>query len=466
MRITKRATLVTPVPVRVPMADKIKAKSKGKPPAKTTKAVESVKLPKGEKAAKTPTVKKGTKGAKDAKVLHMGSPEPIADTNTPPEIATNMDNIAAAVMAGKDPGAIALTVAQPDWVAPHPVGATVLVPIETVDTNPAHNGRSLDLAKVKEYAADFAKRISMGLEPQLQECTGFYPRGEDKLRLVFGFHRAAAVGMYNKTHTLSAPLWLRVRIVDDMSIYNALIDNWAENKHHNSLSPVAEMRYMQRLRDVHGLEQKAIAKSLGVSPTLVSLRLQLERLDVGTLKMVESGVLPIKSAYALAGMEDVGKREKALEKVREIFDRLGDADAIKGMKVPKVAIVAQAVAEAEGQGEGEGINPDSTAGTPAAPVSAAPMAPKRLAVGKIETTLVEVVKHSKTPAEVRTVLRAVLGWVLGQRTPAAMVATVAKALGYDPKVLAGVVNGGAVDAGVSAAGAAVGEGGEGGAAGQ
>lgn len=391
---------------------------------------------KGKGTGKPKTKSKVVPMVIPAQVLPIGDAEAIA-----PEMAEGMDKVAAAVMAGADPQAQA-----PEWIAPHPVGATVRIPIELVDMNPAHNGRPLDMGKVKEYAADYAKRIAAGTEPQLQECTGFYSQGEPggKLRLVFGFHRAAAVEAYNnkyaKTGVPITPMQLRVRIVDELTAAQALVDNWAENKHHNALTPVAEMRYMARLRDTLGMEQKAIAKTLGVSATLVSLRLGLERLAPAVLAMVEAGELPVKSAYMLAGIEDEGKRAAAVEKVVAVFAGLGDEGTVKGLKLPKTAIVAQAVAEATGTAPADTLMPPPT---PAAEANA-PTAPKRLAVGKIETTLVNVVKSDAAPAEVRTVLRAVLGWVLGQRTPAAMVNTVAKALGYNPKTFdAGAVVSGA-----------------------
>jgi len=391
------------------------------------------------KPATKPTPKsKGVSMVIPAQVLPIGDAGAIA-----PEMAEGMDKVAAAVMAGVDPQAQAA-----EWTAPHPVGATVRVPIELVDMNPAHNGRELKPEKVKEYAADYAKRIAAGTEPQLQECTGFYRQGEagGKLRLVFGFHRAAAVEAYNnkyaKTGVPITPMQLRVRIVDEMTAAQALLDNWAENKHHNALTPVAEMRYMVRLRDTHGMEQKAIAKTLGVSPTLVSLRLLLERLDGGVLKLVEEGTLPVKSAYMLAGIEDEGKRAAAVEKVAAVFAGLGDEGVVKGLKLPKTSIVAQAVAEATGANV-DVSQPQDVAQPQAPPATPVDPAPKRLAAGKIETTLVNVVKSEAAPAEVRTVLRAVLGWVLGQRTAPAMVNVVAKALGYSPKTFdaAAVVSG-------------------------
>jgi len=216
-----------------------------------------------------------------------------------------------------------------------------------------------------------------------------------------------------------------------------LLDNWAENKHHNALTPVAEMRYMVRLRNEFGMEQKAIAKALGVSAPLVSLRLGLEKLDVVTLGMVEAGVLPVKSAYMLAGIEDADKRAAALVKVAAVFDGLGDEATVKGYEGARNRDCRPGSGGGDGEGGGgaKPITPPAPAepAHPAAPVD--PNAPKPLSAGKVQTTLQNVVKFAGTPNEVRAVLRAVLGWTLGQRTAAAMVTSVAKGLGYDPKTL-------------------------------
>lgn len=369
------------------------------------KGVTVIDEPKPEPVAEPTPAKR--KGKKDP----HGPVEQVQHVTTTPE----MDALAGEVLAAQDAQERVVVIPR-NTADAAAVGTTVYVEPVSVNADPERNGRALDTKKVKEYAKDFAARIAAGLDPQLQECAGYYPAGSNTLHLVFGFHRHAAA-------LLVPGMPLRVRVVPEPEPVQALLDNWTENSKHNNLTPVSEMRYMTRLRDAYGMDQKAIAHALGVSPSLVSLRLQLEGLDAATLKLVTNGVLPVKSAYALAAMENPAKRAKAMARVVEVFSGLGDADVIAKIKLPKTAMVQAAIDavetySADGGGEGATI-----------PV---PELPRKLTTGKMEKLLQNVVKYPDAPKPVKETMRAVLGWMLGQRTTAAMLKSVCKQVGADP----------------------------------
>lgn len=330
----------------------------------------------------------------------------------------------------------------PNWVAPNPVGSSVNAVPSEVDMDHKRNGRSINPAVVKEYATDFVRRIKAGEEPQLQECAGYYIHGNNTLHLVFGFHRGMAAVRANEALPGLGfpPMTLRVRIVPQPVGAKGLLDNWAENKHHNTLTAVSEMRYMARLRDEYGMGHKEIAQALGVSPSLVSLRLKLELLSPAILKLVDAGVVPVKSGYQLADIEDVAKREKALAKLTAVLGAAGDLDNIKAIKLPKTAIIAGIIDEANGgEAAGAGVSNPSVAGG-----AVLPGTPKPLSTKKIEGALQTAIQHTGAPKGVKDVLRPILGWVLGQRTPQAMLKAIFKVLEldakeYDIEGMAGVV---------------------------
>lgn len=354
------------------------------------------------------------------------------------------------------------------WKAPHKVGAVAMLDTDDIDADPKRNGRPLDMRKVKQYAVDFAARIKAGDEPQLQELTAYYDGGlvgdeRDKPRLVFGFHRAHAAMAYNAGKTGMDRMLVRVRIVPTPAGAKGLLDNYAENSLRSELSPVADMRYMARLRDEHGMGQKETAVAMRVSPTLVSLRLSLERLPAKVLDMVESGALPVKAAYQLAGMDNPEQRVIAIDGTLRALDELhavaqgegkavGDAAGVAPVVPIKVEAVAAAIDAAKGKApkpvkakgkrgpktaadKAAQVTPSTPAPSPATAATPSPNSaidgPKKLSVGRVERELQSACMFAGTPKPLKEVLRAQLQWLMGMKTTDKMLRTVAASLGVD-----------------------------------
>jgi hypothetical protein len=400
-----------------------KKKLQGLEALEAVKAVEAVGP---TPAAAVPGGKKGKKVAVMPSPAPAPEPEPanLSPVTEATEQTAAMDELAQTLLA--------------NWVAPESAGTVVSVYPERVDMSPQYNGRETDPKKVKEYCNNYAARIKEGLEPQLQECVGFYPRGEDDLRLVFGFHRGLAARLYNSQGEAlgRAPMLLRVRVVDEPTPLQALVDNFTENQRNNPLSPVAEMHYFRRLKDEFGFDNKTVAQKLGVSAPLVSLRLSLHVLPASVLKLVESGDLPVKAAQALATMPDDKRRQAVIARAQEVFAGMGDAETLRRMKVPKLAIVEALIQESGANGE-NGANGANGAPGDGAGGEVTPPAPllRKLSHSKMNAALAAAIQFPNTPTATRNVLRAMAAWITGEREIIPTLKAITKACGVDHKAI-------------------------------
>lgn len=463
------------------------------PPPKKTAAVKVIPAKKtiAAKAAKTVKVVKAVPAAAKAKGKGNGHgklPGNVTDTAPQPQgEQLTLDGAGAAIMTATtdaDFAAVMGTVVEQTgiapatlptpapapivndgWKPPYPVGAVPHMDGDDLDANPARNGRPLSAAKVRELAADFKARIDAGLDPQLQEIAAYYdPRliGEDrdKPRVVFGFHRVHACDMYNKGKTGMDRMTLRVRIVKAPEGARGLLDNFTENSVRNELSPVSEMRYMTRMRDEFGMDQKAIAKEMRVSAPLVSLRLSLERLPAKVLALIENGTIPVKAAYQLAQMDNPDQREIAVSEVMALLTSVDTASRGEDLGEPtpapattkpapiKVEKVTAAINKARGKASATvkakgkrgpksaadiaaAADVETAAALAPAPLAIPDSGPKKLSLNRVEKELQNAAMYSKTPAPLKAVLRVQLQWLMGMKTTDRMLRAIAAAIDVD-----------------------------------
>ena len=342
------------------------------------------------------------------------------------------------------------------------VGSTVYLDPATIDMDPARNGRPINWGKVKDYAKDFSARIAAGLDPQLQEVSIYYtaefPADAITPFMEFGFHRGLACKAYNETAT--QPMVLRCRVAPVPVGAQGLINNYAENHHHASLDPVAEMRYMVRLRDEHAKSGKEIAKLLGITASGVSQRLKLEKLPADVLALVTAGTIPVKGAYLLADMEDQAAQNKAVDKIVAVMDALeAGGESLAGLKLPKLKVVETAIAEAEGKSAPVvAVNPAGSVNSAGAAYGdgltgdggGVVIPPSITAVTETVTTadgLRAALKTPGIPQQLKKALRAVLQYQLGLIGVPVLVDRLARVLEVDPAGVLAVLGGGAGNGG-------------------
>lgn len=177
-----------------------------------------------------------------------------------------------------------------------------LVDADEIAVDDSLNGRWEPHADdaVDELAAKIAE------EGQLQPVT-VRRIAENRLQLVFGFRRLAAIKALNKGKKAENRLQVKC-IVVDCNDQEGFLKNISENKNRKNTSPIDDATNQRKLRDVYNWNDTKIAEYYGCSPSLVNLYKKLLLLTEEYKLKVHKGELAVSAA---AQMIDLTPEEQA-----------------------------------------------------------------------------------------------------------------------------------------------------------
>lgn len=197
-------------------------------------------------------------------------------------------------------------------------GINAVVPLATIAAHP-ENPRT-DLGELAELTASIA---AQGLfEPLIVLTAAAYARegGQEGYPgpafthvIVMGHRRAVAAGAAGLD---AVPVIVR----DDLAGAPAIAAMIAENRHRESLDPLAEARAMAALIQRHGWRQRRVAEEIGCSQAHVSKRMSLLQLPDQARDALADGMVSVETAlelHKLAGAGEVAG-EAIAEAVRDL----------------------------------------------------------------------------------------------------------------------------------------------------
>ena len=171
-----------------------------------------------------------------------------------------------------------------------------LVDPEEIDVDDSLNGRwephSDD--EVDELAARIAE------EGQLQPVT-CRRVADNRLQLVFGFRRLAAIRKLNKGKKEENRIKVKV-LIADCNDEEGFLQNISENKNRKSTSPIDDAHNQRKLRDQHGWSDTKIAEFYHCSPSLVTLHKKLLLLPEDVKAKVHRRELALNAAVQLVDL--------------------------------------------------------------------------------------------------------------------------------------------------------------------
>jgi ParB/RepB/Spo0J family partition protein len=165
--------------------------------------------------------------------------------------------------------------------------------------------------------------------------------------IVMGYRRAAAAAAAGLD---AVPVIVR----DDLAGAPAIAAMIAENRHRESLDPLAEARAMAALIQRHGWRQRRVAAEIGCSQAHVSKRMSLLQLPEQARGALADGTVSVETALELHKLTGAGEvaQEAIAEAVRDLERGQHPNYALSSAqaKVRRAAAEEQARAELEAKG--------------------------------------------------------------------------------------------------------------------
>lgn len=173
---------------------------------------------------------------------------------------------------------------------------------------------------------------------QLQNIVVGPPDKNGKHELYAGFRRVAAAE-HNQKSFPNKPEWYTLRAL----VYegNKRIAGLAENLHRINMNPMAIARQYNEMVEVDGMQQKEVAKLMGVLPTEVSNYMSLLNLPKRAQELLEEGKITYSIALKLAKMTEED-RKAALANIREQVTQ-AEETGHKGRQARKTVVDESAV---------------------------------------------------------------------------------------------------------------------------
>lgn len=159
----------------------------------------------------------------------------------------------------------------------------------------------------------------------------------NKLQLILGFHRHAAMKRYNERHP-DQPMQLQCKLVtcnEEEAFRKAVVENQVRCR----TSPMDDAHAQRELRERFGWADVKIAKLFGKTPSYVSLLRKLMSLPKATQDQVHRGELSVDAACALSDLPDQEQREAVEEAAADTTSKstlsMKVKSAVRGRKISR-----------------------------------------------------------------------------------------------------------------------------------
>ena len=187
---------------------------------------------------------------------------------------------------------------------------------------------------------------------------------DNRVQLVMGYRRHAAVAEFNKVHP-DKPMKLKA-IVVTINAEEAFRRNIVENRERQETTPIDDAFNQRRLRDDYGWTDTKIAEFYGLTPPYVGVLRKLLTLPTDTQKLVHARQLSVKAAAALTELSPE-QQQKAIEPAQpdatpmktDLGEKMSSrvVKAVRAAKIEKGGKQARTLAEVRKFFEGLTENP-------------------------------------------------------------------------------------------------------------
>ena len=200
--------------------------------------------------------------------------------------------------------------------------------VTLAEIEPADDNLRRNLTGIDELAASIA---AQGIITPLT----LTPNGGEKLKIVAGNRRYAAVAKLIETGVVSDTFPIPAQVYDQLGDAERIEQMVVENIQREDLNPIEEAAGYKRLVDEFGYSQRQIAERVGRNQSHVSKRLLLLGLPEAVQGLVVKGRLEVETAQLMARLEDH-------DLILALLDRHGNEvtenqvrNAIEGQKAEK-----------------------------------------------------------------------------------------------------------------------------------
>lgn len=185
---------------------------------------------------------------------------------------------------------------------------TRTIPLDRVRPDPGQPRKRFDDATIAELATSIQHR---GLIQPISARADPEKRGHFLIIAGERRHRACCLLRDQRAGSVS----IDVNIVTEKDIAKIRMAQLVENMQREEMAPLDEARALAELRDVHGMDEGAIAQQLGLAPFRVRWRLQLLNLDPSVRKLVEGEHLDRQQAMEVARLPEHADQRRVVQMI-------------------------------------------------------------------------------------------------------------------------------------------------------